>query len=40
MGVILALQAARPVHLGVDNANVVAHDYRWQGTGAALLAPG
>ena len=24
-GVVLALQAARPVHLGVDNANVVGH---------------
>ena len=24
-GVIAALQASRPVHLGVDNANVVGH---------------
>ena len=24
-GVIVALQASRPVHLGVDNANVVGH---------------
>ena len=25
MGVIAALQVSRPVHLGVDNANVVGH---------------